>query len=162
MQKDFQELFNKDQFGFPNVFMDPDTALEKYHLYFHQVPNLKPLGFGLPEIYLDSFIEEYDKPGFELVANNGVHQKLMQRDVANTNGLEIGYDLLCFDVADYCSFLCGSMEREIQQKYAVQYNQYGLVSEYEPADRVVRAIRRGEEPAETGFWAPWLVFEIKS
>jgi hypothetical protein len=51
------------------------------------------------------------------------------------------------------------MESEIQEKYGVQYNQYGLVTEYEPADKVVQAIRRGEEPAEEGFWASWLVFE---
>lgn len=160
MQKDFQDLFKNDQFGFPNVFMNSNIALEMYYKYFHKVPDLKLLGLGLPETALDLFFEEYEKPGFELVSNNGVYRKLEQEQAVNANVLEIGYDLLCFTAADYCSFLCGSMESEIQDKYGVQYNQYGWVSEYKPADRVVQAIRRGEEQAEEGFWASWLAFEI--
>ena len=160
MQKDFEDLFKKDQFGFPNVFMNPNIASEMYHRYFHKVPDLKLLGLGLPEMDLDTFFEEYGKPGSELLANNGVYKKLEQEETVSTNLSEIGFDLLCFTGADYCSFLCGSMESEIHEKYGVQYNQYGLVSEYKPADRVVQAIRRGAKTAEEGFWASWLVFEI--
>ena len=73
----------------------------------------------------------------------------------------MGFDLLGFDSADYCSFLCGSMGSEIHEKYGVQYNQYSFISEYEQAERVSQAIVSGEEVAEEGFWAPWLVFEIQ-
>jgi hypothetical protein len=160
-QKDFEELLQKNRFGFPNVFMDSNIALEKYNQYFHSVPDLKILGFGLPESYIDNFFAEHDSDGFEPIRRNGVYVKLSQKEIYDGN-VSIGYDLLCFTGADYCSFLCGSMESEIHDKYGVQYNQYGLISDYEPAEKVSQAIVRGDEVAEEGFWAPWLVFEIQT
>ncbi len=159
-QKDFNELIESEQFGFPNVFMDASIALRKYRQYFQSVSDLKLLGLGLPESYMENFFDEYNSEGFRLFARNGVYQKLEQREVCDEDAA-IGYDLLGFDGADYCSFLCGSMEAEIHEKYGVQYNQYGLISEYDQAERVSQAIASGKEIAEDGFWAPWLVFEIK-
>lgn len=159
-QKEFNDLFTEDQFGFPNVFMNSNVALEKHHQYFGSVSDLKLLGFALPENYLENFMTQYNSKDFESVTRNGVYKKLRQRNIYDKSHQIIGYDLLGFDGADYCSFLCGSMESEIHQKYNVRFNQYGLISEYELADKVSKAIRNGEETAEEGFWAPWLVFEI--
>jgi len=159
-QEDFNELIRRNQFGFPNVFMDSNIALEKYHQYFHSVPDLKLLGFGLPEAYLEAFFEQYNSKGFESITRNGVYQKLTQRELFNEGYSRIGYDLLGFDGADYCSFICGSMENKIHNRYGVQYNQHGFISSYEQADKVSQAIVNREETAEEGFWAPWLVIEI--
>lgn len=158
-QKDFNELLSKDQFGFPNVFMNRNIALEKYHQYFAAVPDLKLLGFCLPETYLVKFFVQCDAPGFEPFTRNGVYQKLKQQEILEEQ--PIGYDLLGFDGADYCSFLCGSMTGEIHDKYGVQFNEFGLVSDYQQAENVSQAIWKKERTAEEGFWAPWLVFEIK-
>jgi hypothetical protein len=160
-QKDFNELIQGSQFAFPNVFMDSDIAMKKYHQYFSLVPDLKLLGLGLPETYIESFFDKYNTNGFDAVTHNGVYIKLNQKETYKGNSL-IGYDLLGYDGGDYCSFLCGSMESEIYEKYGVRYNSYGLISEYEQAEKVSQAIANGEETAEDGFWAPWLVFEIKT
>jgi len=159
-QKEFNELLRENQFGFPNVFMKPDVAREKYHRYFAAVPDLKLLCLGLPETYLEQFFAYYNAQGFEPFKLNGVYLKLSQREVCPTNGL-IGYDLLGLDGADYCSFLCGSMESEIHENYGVRYNQYGLIDEFNQAEKVAQAITSGVEKAEEGFWAPWLVYELK-
>lgn len=159
-QADFNELLRRNQFGFPNVFMAPDIAIEKYHQYFSVVPDLKLLGFCLPESYFDEFNVQYDSKGFDVIKINGVYLKLSQKEIFDGSN-PIGFDLLGFDGADYCSFLCGSMESEISEKYGVQYNQYGFISEYEQVERVSQAIVSGEEVAEEGFWAPWSVFEIR-
>ena len=132
-QKEFNDLFREDQFGFPNVFMDSSVASEKYFQYFGFVSDLKLLGLALPEDYFESFMKQYSSEGFESVTRNGVYKKLSRRSIYDKSYPLIGYDLLGFDGADYCSFLCGSMESEIYQKYGVQYNQFGLISEYEYA-----------------------------
>gem|GEM_PF-912153 len=160
-QKEFNELFSENRFGFPNVFMDSNVPLEKYHQYFGSVSDLKLLGFGLPEVYLESFMTQYNLVGFESITRNGVYKKLSRRNIYDKSYQVIGYDLLGFDGADYCLFLCSSMESEIYQKYNVRFNQYGLISEYKSADKVSQAIVSGKETAEEGFWAPWLVFEIE-
>lgn len=160
VQKDFNELFSRDQFGFPNVFMNAEIAREKFHQYFTAVPDLKLLGLGLPESYLEGFFASWPENGFEAVERNGVYQKLSQKEICDQSSC-IGYDLLGFDGADYCSFLCGSMESEIHEKYGVQYNEYGFITEFAPAERVSQAIVNGEETAEDGFWAPWLVVEVE-
>jgi hypothetical protein len=159
-QKDFNELLSKDQFGFPSVFMNRNIALEKYYQYFAAVADLKLLGFGLPETYLEKFFVQLDAPEFEPFTRNGVYQKLKQQEILEEQS--IGYDLLGFDGADYCSFLCGSMTSEIHEKYGVQFNQLGLVSEYGQAEKVSQSIWDQEQTAEEGFWAPWLVFENKT
>ena len=159
-QKDFNRLFQRDLFGFPNVFFSPKIAMEKYHQYFSAVPDIKLLGFALSETYFESNLEEYNSNGFESVSNNGVYRKLQLKELVSKDNSGVGFDLLCFTGADYCSYLCGSMETEIQEKYGVQYNQLGFVTEFQKAEIVSQAIRRGELAAEEGFWAPWLVFEI--
>lgn len=159
-QEDFNVLLEGEQFGFPNVFMKSDIAVQKYHQYFSAVPHLKLLGFALPETHYDEFIAYANPSDSKWISLNGVYLKLSQKEIYR-GADSIGYDLLGFDGADYCSFLCGSMEGEIHHKYNVRFNQYGLVSEYEPAEKVSQAIASGEETAEDGFWAPWLVFEIK-
>lgn len=160
-QADFNDLFATNQFGFPNVFMNAEVALRKHNQYFAAVPDLKLIGLGLPDTYLEQFFAEWDKDGFEPATQNGVYLKLGQKEIWNGRGL-IGYDLLGWDGADYCSFLCGSMESEIHEKHGVQFNEYGLISRYEQADTVSQAIAKGELVAEDGFWAPWLVFEIQT
>jgi hypothetical protein len=158
-QKDFDELFREDRFGFPNVFMDSDALLEKSNKFFRTVLNRKLIGLALPETYIEDFLEEYDSPGFEPVRRNGIYVKLSQKEVYKGN-TSMGYDLLCFTGGDYCSFLCSRLEDKMHDEYGVQYNQYGLISDFESADRVSQAIARGEAPAEEGYWAPWLMFEL--
>src|SRR5688572_25575645 len=75
-QKDFNELIENGRFGFPNVFMDANTALEKYRQYFRLVSDLKLLGLGLPESNMKRFLAQYDSPENEAVTSNGVYQKL--------------------------------------------------------------------------------------
>lgn len=159
VQRDFDELFNSDQYGFPNVFMNAEIAHESYKKYFYSVPNLKLLGLAIPETLFDNFVNAYKSDGFMYSRKNGVYKKILQKEKCIYS--PIGFDLLGWSGADYCSFLCGSMESEIHDKYGVQYNQFGLISEYDQAERVSQAIASGEETAEDGFWAPWLVFEIK-
>lgn len=159
-QEDFNGLFQKDLFGFPNVFFTPELAREKYHQYFSSVAAIKLLGFALSDTYYDSFFEQYNSKDFEPITNSGVYQKLKSKELFNKDHSHIGFDLLCFNGSDYCSFLCGSMESELHEKYDIQYNQFGFISEFNKAENVSEAIRRGELPAEEGFWAPWLVFEI--
>lgn len=159
-QKNFNELFEENLFGFPNVFMTAEVALKKYHQYFAAVPDLKLVGLGLPETYLEKFFASPAVKDLEAAERNGVYRKLSQEEICDQDG-SIGYDLLGFDGADYCSFLCGSMESEIHDKYGVQYNQFGLIAKLEQAEHVSQAIASGEEIAEDGFWAPWLVSEIR-
>jgi hypothetical protein len=159
-QKEFNEMLQANQFGFPNVFMEPDVALEKYHRYFAAISDLKLLCLGLPETCLEQFFTYYNTQGFKPFTLNVVYLKLSQREDCPVNSV-IGCDLLGFDGADYCSFLCGSMESKIYEKYGVRYNQYGLIDEFNKAEEVAQAIINGVEKAEEGFWAPWLVYEVK-
>jgi len=157
-QREFEQLFASDQFGFPNVFMNSIVAAEQLRKYFYNLPDLKLLGIAMPETYFKEFLDAYSGDESMYYRRNGVYKKIIQKEVCQSPA--IGYDLLAWTGADYCSFLCNSLEDEIHQKHGVQYNDYGLVSTYEQAHRVSQAIGNLEINAEEGFWAPWLVFEI--
>lgn len=159
VQSDFNSLYENQQFGFPNVFMRSDLALERYHQYFHSVPDVKLLGLALPETYFESFFSQFESVGFQSTTHNGVYLKLRKKEICNDENV-LGYDLLGFDGGEFCSFLCNSLETKMHQDYDVQYNQYGFISEYGQAEKVSQAIARGDEIVEDGFWSPWLVFEI--
>lgn len=157
-QNDFNHLYESQQFGFPNVFMNSELALEKYHQYFYSVLDLKLLGLALPETYFEGFFAQFDSTGFQPTTHNGIYLKLRQKEIYK-DGNVLGYDLLGFDGGEFCSFLCDSLEIKMHQEYGVQYNQYGFISEYSQAEKVSQAIARRDEVVEGGFWSPWLVFE---
>ncbi len=136
-QKDFSELFRMDRFGFPNVFMDSNAVVEKYHQYFHTIPNLKIIGLALPETYMEDFFEHYDLRSVKPFRPNGVSLKLNQEEEADKDNTSMGFDLLCFTGADYCSFLCSQLENKMHDQYGVQYNEYGLISDFETVERIL-------------------------
>jgi hypothetical protein len=155
-QQEFDELLRLHDYEFPNVFMHHEVAAQALYKYFSSVPDLKLIGLAIPKSYVEDFIDRYRNRKY--INENGVYKKIIQKEVCNYS--PVGFDLLGWDGADYCSFLCSSMEGEIYRKYGVKYNSLGLISEYQQAERVSQAIINRDEIVEDGFWAPWLVFEI--
>jgi len=152
-------LLAQNKFGFPNVWMSPDLAIEQYRILFHSIPDVKLLGLALPETYWDEFMKQYNSAGFEAITRNGVYKKLSQREYY-LEGKQIGYDVLGFEGADFCSLLCSGSERDAYYPYGARYNQFGFITEYEPAARISEAISQNVIQLEDGFWCPWLVIEL--
>ena len=159
-QDKFDELLAQEKFGFPNVYVNRELALESFHQFFRSMPDLKLLGLGLPESRWEEFMTQYDSEGFEPITRNGVYKKLLEREYVS-NGHILGYDALGFEGADFCSLLCSGSERDAHYEYGATYNEFGLITEFEPAEQVSEAFSQNKIRLHDGFWCPWLVFELE-
>ena len=157
LQKQFDNLFRLGEFGYPNVFMRSAVAEDFYARYFHKLPNLKLISISLPKAEVTNFVEE-NKPS-QGVGENGITIKLRQYQKLEEGGVNLGFEVLGYDYSDFHSLICCSMEEEINLKYRIDFNQYGLIDRFEDAISIVRDIREGVLAAEEGDWAPWLVSE---
>jgi hypothetical protein len=115
------------------------------------------ISISLPKEEVENFIEE-NKPS-QGIGENGITIKLRQCQILEEGGKCLGFEVLGYDYADFHSLVCGSMEEEINSKYKVNFNQYGLIDRFEDTISIVRDIREGTLDAEEGYWASWLVSE---
>jgi len=154
MQTWFDALLNEDLFGYPNVFFDLEYARLAYHRFF-QIPNVKLLSIALSEIFVDDFIEEFTPgPG---IGENGVRKKLRQKVALEEDGQFLGYEILGHDYANFCSFLCNSLEKEYQTGLGIAFNEFGLIQTYGDALKAAEYTMRPDVGAEPLSWHPWRV-----
>jgi hypothetical protein len=157
LQARFDKLLQDDKFGFPNVFFDLDLARDFYTRYLQHLPDVKLLSIALPEIYWAEFIKEFTNP--DGVAENGVRKKLRERNKLEREALGRGFEILGYDCASFCSFVCNSLEGEYHTKLGITFNANGLIDDYEHAVRAADFTTLDEVNAEPLWWRPWSVSE---
>jgi hypothetical protein len=156
LQARFDDLLQDDRFGFPNVFFDLDPARDFYTRYLQRLPDVKLLSIALPEIYWAEF-KEFTPP--DGAAENGVRKKLRERKMLESEALFRGFEILGYDCASFCSFVCNSLEGEYHTKLGITFNSNGLIDDYEHAVRAADFTMLDEVGAEPLLWRPWLVSE---
>ena len=157
LQNYFDKLLNENEFGYPNVFMSCALAQQAYSQTFYKLPDLKLISISLPWNEVQNFIDEFEPKNN--VGENGVRKKLRQFQQVESFASPIGFEVIGYDYADFHSLICGSMEQEIVDNYGVRFNSYGLIDSFEKTLPIVRDIRSGALPAESGYWASWLISE---
>lgn len=157
LQEKFDELLNRDAFGFPNVFYSLHLARDFYSEFLSHLPNVRLLSAALPEVYVDTFIEEYT-PG-QGIGESGVRRKLREHIPIESHSRFRGFEVLGFNYANFCSFVCNSLETGYHTRLGIAFNQNGLIDQYEEAARAAEYTNQNEVGAEPYWWLPWLISE---
>jgi hypothetical protein len=158
LQNKFHDLHSKDQFGFPNVFYSVGIAQSFYRDNLSHLPNLKLVSIALSDSECEQFVQESEPPpGF---GENGIHRmmrygQILKEDVA----LVMGFDVLGYDDANFCSFLCNSLERDYHDVLGVDLNNYGLIDTFEIARRAAVYTMQDDVGAEPYNWRTWKISE---
>lgn len=152
------EMFSKEQLGWPHVFLHRETARRFYLQYLKHLPDIKLFSIALPEAYWTEFIEENrPTPG---MGEGGVYRKLLQKQPLESHAFRRGFEILGDNWGgQFHSFVCNSFEQEYEQRLNISLNQYGLIDRYEDAVRATDHTNRDEVPAEPALWQPWLISE---
>jgi hypothetical protein len=152
------EMFNKDELGWPNVFLKKETARQFYVQYLKHIPDIKLLSIALSEDYWNEFIEE-NKPD-EGMGEGGVYRKLLQKQLLDRDAITRGFEILGDEWGgQFHSFVCNHLEKEYEERLHITFNQYGLIDLYEDAIRAANHTNLDEVQAEPVLWQPWLISE---
>ena len=157
LQVEFNDLFNKDEFGFPNVFPSLAVARNFHGRYLKHLSNIKLLSISLADEYWEEFIQETE-PG-ESMGEHGIRLKLRSRYSVEPEAMFKGFDILGYDHGQFCSYICNSLQDDYSQKFGVSLNQNGFIENYEDARKAADYTMLDETKAEPYLWFPWLISE---
>ena len=152
------EMFRKDELGWPNVFLNLEAARQFYVQYLRHLPDIKLLSIALSESYSMEFIEENKpQPG---MGEGGVYIKLQQRQLLDNSAITRGFEVLGDEWGgQFHSFICNSLETDYAERLNISLNQNGLIDSYEDAVRAANYTNLDEVGSEPALWQPWLISE---
>src|SRR5687767_4074206 len=108
LQLEFNNLFDQDEFGFPNVFFSLALARNFHGRYLKHLSNIKLLGIALADEYWEEFIQE-TVPGKNM-GENGIRIKLRARHSIEPEAMFRGFGVLGYDHGQFCTYICNSLQ----------------------------------------------------
>ena len=161
---DFKEMqdwvntaFNEDRLGWPNVWLNVDDAQEYYRRYLQSIPQIKLLAIGISASYLDECLEAA-RPDSGM-GQTGLYLLLLKPQKFSNIERALGYELLNVEHGNAShSFLCNHLETDYQQMN-LTFNEHGLLTHYDDAQRAEEFTNLETTQAEPGQWFPWLILE---
>jgi hypothetical protein len=157
MQAFFDALEQQNRIGFPNIIYDLSLARNLYQKYFWRIPNLKLLSVGLPETYLDEFVEDMKFPSQYF--KSSLRKKILQNEILPVGGNRLGFDILGFGGAVFWPFITNGFETKFFQDLGINLNSFGLIDQYEDAMKALKYVRSNRH--EEGSWYLWLEMEYQ-
>jgi hypothetical protein len=152
------EMLNKGELGWPNVFFKKETARQFNDQYLKHIPDIMLLSIAISEEYWAEFIEK-NMPD-EGMGEGGVYRKLLQKQLLDRESITRGFEILGDEWGgQFHSFVCNHLGKEYAEKLHITFNQYGLIDLYEDAVRATSYTNLDEVPAEPVLWQPWLISE---
>jgi hypothetical protein len=147
----------------PNVIIDLETAEELVCRFLRNLAHVKVLELCLHQSMVQEFCQEAEpppqQPGFAPNGRQGVHEVILKEKLPTQNGYFLGFEPLVFDYSLSCSWLCNSLDTQVEQALGIKPNQHGLIDSFDEAVKSVEYISRDEVGAEPGLWLPWLVID---
>jgi len=156
LQRYVDLLFNSNRFGWPDVFLDINTAKEFYNKYLKHMSHIKLLAIGLSKEYADKFLDR-EKPLYGY-GKPGVYENLWARKYMETSK-ERGFEILGYDSGSFHSFICNGLENDYRDRLNIRLNGNGLIELYEEAVRASEYTMRNDVDAEPVQWMPWIIYE---
>ncbi|RRB07393.1 hypothetical protein [Larkinella rosea] len=148
------------EIGYPNVFMDLNTAREYRQKFFPHLDSVKLLAMYFDEPAAEAIIQEL-KPKTATMGECGLDQMLSRKVPENEDNDEttIGYDLVGIEMGgSFHSFHCHGIGVELTEKFGLTLNQFGLFDYCADWKPVLDAFKNGEIGVEP---VPWFVAKIK-
>ena len=147
----------------PNIIIDYDTANELVNRFLGNLPNVKVLELCLHRSMTSDFCQEAEPqpqmPGFAPNGRQGVHEVILEDKPPTNGGCILGFEPLVFNYTLSCSWLCNSLETQIEQALKIKPNKFGFIDSFDEALKCVEYISRDDVGAEPGLWLPWLVID---
>ncbi len=153
----YREQFDR-RLGAPNVAFSTDVISEFLQNFVDDTTGLVILGCGVSEEHQERLLQGHRTP--EERGEYGVFKMLEGNHPLEPGGSALGFELMSYDLGLEHSWLCNSLEREVQSRYDIAPNlQTGLLESYEDAVTAADYISQDEVGAEPGTWLPWLVVQ---
>ena len=145
------------EFGWPCVFLSVGAARDFTRRFPTAMPGLRMLGLGLSLDTVDRFLDEA-RP--ELAESSpGVYRAIGDRAEMARDGVPLGWEMLCYDLGEFHSWLCNGLETEVAETFGIAPNAAGFIASAEAAVKAAEFCGREDVASEPGLWLPWLVME---
>lgn len=162
MEKWIDTKFEEKTFAFPQLFTTVELAKEFCNKYLYQCKDIKILGIGLPEVFVDEFLDEEEtllKPDKE---RYGIEKLLINKVLIMEKGTEIrGYEVLGFEFGKFHSYICNGLEKDYHAKFNFSLNENGFIPTLEEAITYCEYSNDEEVGTEPVLWLPWAIYEYK-
>ena len=157
LQLEFNNLFNKDEFGFPNLFLSLAVARDFHGKYLKHLSNIKLLSIALADEYWGEFIQETVQG--ENMGEHGIRTKLRARRLIEPEAVFKGFEVLGYNYGQFCSYICNSLQDIYSTKFRISLNKNGFIENYNDAQKAAEYTMSKEAKAEPYLWFPWLISE---
>jgi hypothetical protein len=159
LQKEVDELFNSEKYGWLQVFLEVEQARNYYQKWLTKIPNIKLVAIATTkkhkEIFLAEEKQEGDNAGFY-----GTWLSLRNNIPIDLNQGLLGYEVLGFEMGGFHSFICNSLENDFSKKLGIKFNDNGLISSFNDADKAADYAQNPDVGAEPALWQPWAIVEL--
>ncbi len=145
---------NSENFGFPHVFNNLESARDFYFNFLYNVQGLNLVGIGLPEEYNNEFVED---TGITKETYYGVEKKIFNRCQMESNGSVLGFEILGYDMGTFHSYICNRLEDDYDKEYGFRLNRSGFISTIDEAKKLAEYTNRDDVGAEPVLWLPWVI-----
>lgn len=143
--------------GFPGIPLRLEVAQQFAANFLRAGPEIKLLGIGLPEAYVEEFLSEAGPGPGE--GAPGIYQAVESRALLAKGGVSLGFEPLGYDHGGFHSFICNSLEQDYAKELRLPINEHGRFSDLAACERAVQYTRLDSTGAEPALWQPWLVVE---
>ncbi len=140
MSEEITDLFKKCLFDTDGRFLRKENALYFYKKYFNDSKHIL-VSVCAKEEYIKLLDDDFN------IEKNPVNEM---------DGNIIGYDIIGWDISNFHSFLCNSLEKQFLD---AKFNSYGLLDEtYSKAEQMSFSIQGMGEPVD---WMPVILHKIE-
>lgn len=161
-EKWIENAFHTGDLLFPQVFSSLYAAQEFLNLFLNHHNDIQIISIGLPEQYVDDFLEDVALYSSKNPKPYGVEQMLLRHLSSELEGANtLGYEVLGFDSGSFHSYLCNGLENDLYQQFNYEPNRHGLIASLEEADRYSDYCNELDEETESVLWFPWAIFKYK-
>lgn len=152
------ENYEREKIGWPDLFMDADTAIEYKQTFFPDLSHCYLLALYFSEKDTLRFIDSWQPRGV-MEGAPGIHQKLsvMQPEEHNENERLLGYDIVGLDGGFHTSH-CHGLHDILHQRFGLTLNEHGLynsILDWQPVVDYMNDEKTACEPV------PWGIAKIK-
>ena len=145
-------------FGWPDVFLEPEPARQFYRSYLRQLPRISLIRIALPETYLEEFTR-LGKPA-EGSGEPGVYAGIRRGVLIEPGQEDLGYDILGYDLGSFHSSACHYLYKDFKDELGISLNEIGLIEDYDQAVRAAEYTRQPGRGVEPALWQPWLLTAV--
>lgn len=160
IEKWVEDKLEEGIFGFPQVFTTIELAREFLAKFLCHLSNTKIIGIGLPEEYIEEFIEYEESQNKEEENQYGIEKLLLRRiPIEVKDSKMMGYEVLGFEYGSFHSYLCNGLEKDFDEHFKFTLNQNGFLPSLEDASRYCDYSNDEDLGTEPVLWLPWAIFE---